>query len=229
MSRSGSRINFGEFEFEAGDQGVRLTRRGAPVFEASDAGVRFAKGNFAFEASDAGMRIKRGSKAGEMGVAPGDYDVETTNGDISLHVPVDTPLRIEALVNGGDVRSDIPLVSVGRPGPRGSTQRLVGGTNPSAGPRLNLRVRADRGDIRIRAVRYAPQAPAAPRAPAAPDAPTTPIPPRPPAPPTPPEPPTPKTEREERMQAILESLASGSLSVAEAEKLIEALDHKPDS
>jgi hypothetical protein len=34
------------------------------------------------------------------------------------------------------------------------------------------------------------------------------------------------TEREERMQTILESLASGSLSVAEAERLLRALDEQ---
>jgi len=45
----------------------------------------------------------------------------------------------------------------------------------------------------------------------------------PPATPVAPEP-APLTEREERMQAILESLASGSLSVAEAERLLAALD-----
>jgi hypothetical protein len=174
------------------------------------------------------MRIKRGAAAGEMGVKPGEFDVETANGDIAVHVPAEQPLRVEALVSGGDVRSDIPLVSVGRPGPRGATQRLVGGTSPGNGGRLNLRVRAERGDIRIRAMRYAPAAPSVPAAPLAPTAPTPPAPPTPPTPPTPPMPAAPRSEREEQINAILNQLASGSLDVAEAERLLEALEQESE-
>lgn len=209
----------GEFEFEAGDQGVRISRGGRPLFEASDQGLRFARGNFAFEAGDTGVRVKRSSTAGEVGVRAGEYDIETSSGDIAVQAPLGAPIRVEVLVNSGDVRSDIPLVSVGRPGPRGSTQRLVGGTNPGDGERINLRMRTDRGDVRLRAIRYAPQAPSAPPAPPTPFTPATP-----PTPPTPPMPPiAPANEREERMQTILNAVASGSLSVAEAERLLEAL------
>ena len=201
----------GEFEFESGDQGVRICRGGRPLFEASDQGVRFARGDFAFEAGESGVRIKRSSAAGETGVRHGEYEIETSGGDVSIQVPLGLPARVEVLVNSGDVRSDIPLVSVGRPGPRGSTQRLVGGTNPVDGERINLRIRTDRGDVRLRAVRPAPAAPPAP--------------PRSPTPPTPPAPPlAPANEREERMQTILNAVAGGSLSIAEAEKLLEALD-----
>jgi hypothetical protein len=199
----------GEFEFEAGDQGVRISRGGRPLFEASDQGVRFARGDFAFEAGDTGVRIKRSTSFGEAGVRDGEYDIETSGGDISIQVPLGLPARVEVLVNSGDVRSDIPLVTVGRPGPRGSTQRLVGGTNPGDGERINLRIRTDRGDVRLRAVRPAPSAP--------------PPPPAPPRPAPPPPPIVPANEREERMQTILNAVAGGSLSIAEAEKLLEAL------
>ncbi|HYI15633.1 MAG TPA: DUF4097 family beta strand repeat-containing protein, partial [Thermomicrobiales bacterium] len=136
-------------EFIAGDKGLRFAR-GPFEFEASDTGLRIAKGNFAFEANDQGVRLVTGDaeEFGELGA----FQVASTAGDISIDVPTGTPMRVEALVNGGEVKSDVPLVSVGRPGPRGSTQRFVGVTEPHAGGRLNLRVRTDRGDIRIRTV-----------------------------------------------------------------------------
>jgi hypothetical protein len=241
MNRSGARLNLAEFGFTADDAGLRITRGGVPVFEADDRGVRFKKGNFAFEAGDTGVRIKRGSRAGEERIVPGTFDVETHSGNISLDVPYGAALRVEALVTSGEVRSDVPLVTVGRPGPRGSTQRYVGGTTPGADPRMSLRLKTDRGDIRVRAVHSAVVPPPPPPPSPSPDAPTAPAirlpapgtggameqsqtaPSGPPATPVAPEP-APLTEREERMQAILESLASGSLSVAEAERLLAALD-----
>lgn len=182
-------------EFIAGEKGLRFAR-GPFQFEASDAGLRIAKGNFKFEASDEGVRLITGDaeEFGELGT----FQVASTAGDISIDVPSGTPLRVEALVNGGEVRSDVPLVSVGRPGPRGSTQRFVGVTDPNAGARLNLRVRTDRGDIRIRSVAGLPPQPVQPAPPAAPDAPTRRLPgvqrspappPQPSVPPIPPSPP----------------------------------------
>ena len=230
LSRSSARdllTRLGDFEFEAGDHGVRIMRGGQPLLEASDQGVRLARGSFMFEASEQGVRVKRGGTPGETGVRSGEFDIETHSGDIAVQAPLGAPIRVEVLINNGDVRSDIPLVSVGRPGPRGAIQRLVGGTNPGDAERINLRLRAERGDVRLRAVRNAPPpprarrapmppaAPAAPDAPDAPDAPTQPI-----------AMPAPSNEREERMQTILSALASGSLSVAEAERLLEALDQK---
>jgi hypothetical protein len=190
------------------------------------------------------VRIKRGATAGQGPVIPGTYDIETHSGNIMLDVPYGAPMRVEALVSSGEVRSDVPLVTVGRPGPRGSTQRYVGGTTPGDEPRMSLRLKTDRGDIRVRAVHtVVPPAPPIPRpagsqtpappqppvvthfhapggAGSAPDAPTS----RVPSATAPAHKPRALTEREERMQAILESLANGSLSVAEAERLLQALD-----
>lgn len=207
-------------EFLAGDQGVRISSPGFQL-EAGDQGVRISRGKFQFEAGDHGVRVSSG------GDGHGDFDLETASGDIMVELPSGVPVRVEALVNGGDVRSDVPLVSVGRPGPRGSTQRFVGVTDPQAGARLNVRVKSDRGDIRLRSVAglpggVIPTPPAPPPAPpvpprlqvpfTSPDATTTPIPMQPPA--------TPAATRDQRMRAILDRLSRGELTIDEADRLL---------
>ncbi|HUG15413.1 MAG TPA: DUF4097 family beta strand repeat-containing protein [Thermomicrobiales bacterium] len=199
-------------EFMAGDKGVRIS--GGPFeFEASDEGVRFGKGTFSFIANDQGVRIFSGDDD-----RPGQFDAQTGKGDVSIDVPANVPARIEAIINSGDVRSDIPLVSVGRPGPRGTTQRLVGVSgSPSATERLNIKLKTNRGDIRVRAINQ----------------PAPPTPPRPPRAPVPPDQaPTARiasvAERqpteEERMRSILDALARGDLSVDAAERALAALE-----
>lgn len=233
-------------EFMAGDKGVRIST-GPFEFEASDHGVRLAKGTFSFEASDDGVRIvnTESSSYGDLGA----YDVATSNGDVSVDVPAGTPLRVEALVNGGDVKSDVPLVSVGRPGPRGSTQRFVGVTEPHLNTRINLRVRTDRGDIRVRSVAGLPtQTITPPTPPSPPNAPTmrlprTPQMPQPPRSPfSPTRPPSPASgiidaipmpastsqtpSRTQRMQAILNDLAAGTITVTEADRRLAELERQ---
>ncbi|HEX5167386.1 MAG TPA: DUF4097 family beta strand repeat-containing protein [Thermomicrobiales bacterium] len=237
-------------EFMAGDKGLRIAS-GPFEFEASDAGLRIAKGKFTFEASDQGVRIinGEGEDLGELGA----FQLVSANGDVSVDVPSGTPLRVEALVSGGEVRSDVPLVSVGRPGPRGSTQRFVGVTEPHAGQRLNLRVRSDRGDVRIRSVAGLPAQPNPPLPPSSPNAPTSriprtprtprvpvtpPIPPRPARPARPANPVSgitdaiampapvsqPQPSREVRMRAILNALANGAITVSEADRRLAELE-----
>jgi DUF4097 and DUF4098 domain-containing protein YvlB len=209
-------------EFDVSDKGVRFA--GGPLaFEASEEGVRFGKGAFRVEISEEGIRVNRGDE-GKSGA----FDVATGKGDIAIAVPGGIPVRVEALVNGGDVESDIPLVSVGRPGPRGTIQRFVGVSGaPTATDRLNLRVRTDRGDIRIRSTTGAPVPPSPPR----PRSPQPPVPPQPPAAPlgfaeqptqrvAPPPPPS----REERMRVILDALSRGELSVSDAERQLTDLE-----
>ena len=213
-------------DFEVGDKGVRYAGPGLQ-FEASDAGVRITKGGRSFTADEAGVRIT--TTGDEPG---GDFSASTSSGDISIDVPGGTAMRVEALVSGGDVRSDVPLVSVGRPGPRGSVQRFVGVSDPNATERLNLRVKADRGDIRIRRVAAMPSAPFAPQPPQ---------PSPPPQAPTPPAPvdqaipmgapggfvssdaPTarvPGISRDQQMRTILDALARGEITVEEADRRI---------
>jgi DUF4097 and DUF4098 domain-containing protein YvlB len=201
-------------DFEAGDHGVRFALPGFE-FEASDAGVRISKGGSSFTAGDDGVRITLGDSA-----APGTFNAETAKGDISMDIPIGAPVRVEALVNGGTVRSDIPLVSVGRPGPRGTVQRFVGVSDPNAEDRINVRVKTDRGDIRLRSTAKAPEAPAPP---------ATPVPAQPPKPFSPFSPDadtqrSPIVTREQRMRAILDNLSRGAITIEEADMQLNALE-----
>ncbi len=228
-------------EFMAGDKGLRFAR-GPFAFEASDAGLRIAKGSFAFEASDAGLRIVTGETASFGSI--GTFEITTSGGDVSVDVPSGTPLRVEALVNGGDVKSDVPLVSVGRPGPRGSTQRFVGVTEPNAEARLDLSVRTDRGDIRIRSVTGLPTQPQStspndpttrlPRTPRTQGTPVTPRSVRPPRPVSgitdaiamPASTTSRPSNRDARMRAILDDLANGLITITEADRRLSDLDRE---
>jgi hypothetical protein len=137
------------------------------------------------------------------------FDVQTTKGDISLDVPSNVPTRVETIINSGDVHSDIPLVSVGRPGPRGATQRFVGVSgSPGAADRLSIKLMTNRGDIRIRSVAHPVTPPAPPRPPRQPSSPVSPE----------------RTGREERMRSILDSLSRGDLSVTDAERMLAELE-----
>ena len=205
-------------EFSATDKGVRISRPGFD-FEAGDSGVRITKGGMSFVAGDSGVYFTNGEA-----LDAGSFSAETSSGDIVVDLPSGPPVRVEALISGGDVRSDIPLVSVGRPGPRGATQRYVGVSDPSATERIDLRLKAERGDIRVRLL------PAAPHV-------TPPSPPAPPAPPKPPATPdvasagladattarVPVLTREQQMRAILDALARGEISVTEADRMLNAL------
>lgn len=205
--------------FAAGDKGVRISRPGFEL-EAGDSGVRITKGGVSFVAGDQGVYFSTSGVDTDAGT----FSAESTTGDIIIDLPAGAPVRVEALITGGDIRSDIPLVSVGRPGPRGATQRYVGVSDPAAVERIDLRLKAERGDIRLRLL------PAAP-----------PVPPAPPAPPTPPSPPqmddgarnlaadaatarVPLLSREQQMRAILDALARGEVSVAEADRMLKALE-----
>jgi DUF4097 and DUF4098 domain-containing protein YvlB len=103
----------------------------------------------------------RAGEAGEAMAEPNEddalppeglYAIETGVGDVHLDVPAEAPVRVEVIAVRGEVDSDVPLVSVGRPGPRGAAQRLVGVQPPAAdGERLEVRVKTLSGDVEIRA------------------------------------------------------------------------------
>jgi hypothetical protein len=122
----------GEVRFEGGTLGgLRLNARGAVVCT-----------------SVLGLVPSGGTPPGEQ-----TYEVNSSSGDISFTLPKDVPARIEAVVKDGEVVSDVPLVSAARQGPRGAARRFVGvsavsGTRNDP-PKLTLRLRSDRGNIRL--------------------------------------------------------------------------------
>lgn len=186
------------------------------------------------------------------GLGPGNHEFTTGAGDIAVAVPRDLSARIDATTVSGSIDSEVPLVAVGKRGPKSVLgRRLVGGIGES-GARAEIRIRSVRGDVSItwlNGVSGTPSAPAGnwrgaddlnldldadverdddmsmraiPVPPPAPPAPGAPEAPRPDL-----QPDTGTPERasdvagEER--AILSALAAGTLSIAEAERLLDAL------
>lgn len=173
----------------------------------------------------------------------GHHSVITGAGDVTLSVPRELPARIEVTTVHGEVESDIPLVTVGKRGPRSLFGRRLVGSTGEGEPRAEITVRTGKGDVAVRWL-AATAALARPVVPAPPPAPSAP--PSPPAPPAAATPgatngaePTPGTgepaadvpaatapgdsnlEAEER--AILSELAAGALTVEEADYLLAAL------
>lgn len=184
----------------------------------------------------------------------------TGSGDISIAVPRDIKARIEVTTARGSIDSEVPLIAVGKRGPRSPLgRRLVGSIGEGDDEvRAEISVRSIRGDVSITWLHggtaqrsWAAQRPAIsapPPAPTPPPPPTAPRPPEAPAAPTrmetsmteqttetaqpiamtPPAENPPESQRagigEER--AILAALAAGSLSVEEAERLLDALSRR---
>lgn len=207
-------IHFDQFDFDVSDEEDVSFSLGDIEFEANDGGVRIGRGNRdllkmgpdGIQISGVGREISLGPEGirvgGPRSAAAGaeEFTLETGKGDIRIDVPNDLKLRIEVLATG-DVQSDLPLVSVGRPGPRGTVKRLVGVSDGGAGgSRVNVRTRTKRGDVVLRSVRVQPRVQTATHS--ADD----------------------EADREEQARVILEALAHGELSVSEAERLLAALD-----
>ena len=142
------RFNLGSVEFIAGDSGMRISTGGTERIVAGPDGlvVRRGDGSPLFVANERG--VSTGPAARRSGNEQ--FRFKTGRGNISLDVPQNQPARVELIVNRGDVQSDIPLVEVGRPGPRSSTRRYVGTSNSSESERILIRARTSRGDIRLR-------------------------------------------------------------------------------
>ncbi len=145
--RARVRVTAGDIEVQEGELlGFRL-RTGCGDIESTAqlAGPPLAEGGQAGEAME---------EASEDDTLPpeGLYALESGSGDVSVVVPADAPVRVEVLAMRGEVDSDVPLVSVGRPGPRGAAQRLVGVQPPAAGgDRLEVCVKTLSGDVEVRA------------------------------------------------------------------------------
>ena len=189
-------INLGGLAFEANDEGLRVARGNRDLLRLGPEGIHISRGGREISVGPDGIRVGGASSS----VGPDHFTFDTGKGDIHVDLPSDLALRVEILATG-DVQSDVPLVSVGRPGPRGTTKRLVGVRDGGeAGPRANVRLKTGRGDVKLRTVRVPPPTPASNL-----ESKT-------------------ETDRDERARVILEALARGDLSVSEAERLLAALD-----
>lgn len=186
-------FNLADFQFEAGESGVRIARGGRDLFRAGPEGVRLRRGD--------GDDLNIGPEGIKMGAGRNKdrFSFVTDKGDVVVHVPDDIPVRVETIVNNGTVASDVPLVEVGRPGPRGSRRRYVGVSDSAEGERLLVRAQSDRGDIALRLTPM-PDAGAPSQAEA--------------------------SSRDARVRAVLESLANGEITADEANTLLQALERE---
>jgi hypothetical protein len=180
------------------------------------------------------IAVRTGSGEVECSASFGPYTQSfmTGSGTISLGIPRDISARIEAFTSGGDIDTELPLVSVGQRGPRSRRSRRQVGSVGSGEPRADVSLRTSSGDIRIHWLQTvaAEPIPMPPPVPAAPE---------PPAPPVPPAAPSiPGTSAEEgnrqesgassdsQWQAVLESLQNGEISVEEADALLQSLQSR---
>lgn len=196
------RFNLGSVEFIASEAGVRISAGGTERFVAGPEGVqvRRSDGTPVFSANEFGVRV--GTSTGKGGNEQ--FRFRTNRGSISLEVSEDQPARVELIVNRGSVQSDIPLVEVGRPGPRSSTRRYVGVSDSSETDRILIRALTNRGDIRVRTARATPPPP--PREPAYQTGSVS--------------------NRERQRRQILQALAQGRITADEADILLAAMERE---
>ncbi len=82
----------------------------------------------------------------------GDWDIRTSHGNIRLALPANTQAKLDVATRRGDIRSEIPLVRVARPGPESRHGgRMVGTVGQAESksyapndPRAHIRMRAGR-------------------------------------------------------------------------------------
>lgn len=191
----GVRFNLGSMQFRAGDDGVRFNLGGQEVFRADSDGVELRRrdGSELFAASSEGVNWAH-SGAGPQ------YSIETSRGDIAIDIPDDQAARVELLVHSGSVHSDIPLVEVGRPGPRGATRRYVGVTDGSERERILVSARTHRGDLQVRYLSVEGRGRGAGR--------------------------PQRRSKDEQRRSVLEALNQGKLTVDEAQVLIAAIERE---
>ena len=83
---------------------------------------------------------------------PGEHDLKSGLGDITVDLDADSGARIDAQTGYGQVRSDIPLVRVGRSGPLGFGGLRMVGSIAGDDPGRHVMLRTGKGDIYLRRV-----------------------------------------------------------------------------
>jgi hypothetical protein len=124
--------------------------------------------------------------------------LKTALGNIALSLPADVSARVSAATSLGEIRSDFPLVQVGRQGPMGFLGGRMVGNMGEGEPRAEIELATAKGDIKLQA-----------RTPSAEGA------------------PSPEGSKADSANAarlrVLEALSRGELSVEEAEELLWGL------
>lgn len=193
--------DLGDLGFAAGEHGLTITRGGKDIVRLGPDGIQVRRGKHDLSIGSDGIRYGSGAAVSYNDER---FVFDSGRGDIAIDLPNDLNLRVEVLMTG-DVHSDVPLVGVGRPGPRGTTKRFVGVRDNArtAGQRVGVKVHTKRGDAAIRLVNVEPRTQTE-HVPAAPS--------------------MDSVAKDEQARVVLEALATGALTVEEAERLLEGLD-----
>jgi DUF4097 and DUF4098 domain-containing protein YvlB len=149
---------------------------------------------------------------------PGSYELESSMGAVSITVPWGVSARVNAQTGFGKVTSDIPLVRVGRSGPMSfGGERMVGSAGEGE-PAIDVSLRTSHGSISVIQARQGAEGPEAATPPTYAEAAT------PPAEAT--EEPAPDSKTSGATLTVLEALARGEISPAEAEDLLYGLQRR---
>jgi hypothetical protein len=90
-----------------------------------------------------------------QGILPmGDWAIKTSHGNIDLTLPSDTQAKLDLATRRGDIRSDIPLVRVARPGPESRHGGRMVGTIGDVDGKSSGFAPSARAQVRIRAGRW---------------------------------------------------------------------------
>lgn len=136
----------GEASLQTGHGDVVATDLAGARLEA-----RTGHGEIALGGRLAGLRAStgRGEVVCHCELVEGTFELSSGHGDVTLHLPANADLRIDAATSHGRVESNLPLVKVGRPGPEGAFGRRFVGSIGSAEPKATVLLRTAHGDIRI--------------------------------------------------------------------------------
>jgi DUF4097 and DUF4098 domain-containing protein YvlB len=146
----------------------------------------------------------------------GQHTLSSGNGDVALRLRADALARLDAQTSFGQVQSDFPLVRVGRSGSMSfNGMRMVGSLG--ADPEVTITLRSGRGQIEVRrkeenAPRYQPVAAVPPELPVVPEPAM--------APEQPARPSRAPLPADDRMMSVLQALASGEISLEQADSLL---------
>ena len=125
--------------------------------EAQTCAIRVSKGDTTIEGGWIGsldLHSGSGDIECESVLPTGPWTIESAHGDISLALPANAEVRLDAATRHGDIHSDAPMVRVGRPGPEGRYGgRMVASLSGGHGDPAPVSVEARHGDIEIRVER----------------------------------------------------------------------------
>jgi Toastrack DUF4097 len=134
--------------FQTGKGDVQVER-----VDAESCAVWVGKGNATWEngrIADLETFVGHGDIRCEALMPRGVWTLKTTNGHVHLSLPADAQTKLDAATRHGDIRSDIPLVRVARPGPESRHgRRMVGTLGQPDGKPAEITLVAVNGDIRI--------------------------------------------------------------------------------